>query len=57
MPPLPMDRDTGSTLTHLQCSACGRQHDADRLQTLCPDCGNKVPENALRCRRCGHRFI
>ena len=24
---------------------------------LCPDCGNKVPENALRCRRCGHRFI
>ena len=39
MPPPPMDRDTGSTLTHLQCSACGRQHDADRLQTLCPDCG------------------
>lgn len=29
----------GSTLTHLQCSACSRQHDADRLQTLCPDCG------------------
>ena len=31
--------DSLSTLTHLQCSACGRQHDADRLQTLCPDCG------------------
>ena len=31
--------DTGSALTHLQCTACGREHDADRLQTLCPDCG------------------
>jgi threonine synthase len=31
--------EIGSTLTHLQCSACSRQHDADRLQTLCPDCG------------------
>jgi threonine synthase len=30
---------TGSTLSHLQCSACGRQHDPERLQTLCPDCG------------------
>ncbi len=29
----------GSTLTHLECSACGRQHEADRLQNLCPDCG------------------
>ena len=27
---------TGSTLTHLECSACGRRHDADSLQTLCP---------------------
>ncbi|HEY1417136.1 MAG TPA: pyridoxal-phosphate dependent enzyme, partial [Myxococcaceae bacterium] len=31
--------DTGSTLSHLQCSACGRTHEADRLQNLCPDCG------------------
>ena len=31
--------DTGSALTHLQCSGCGREHDADRLQNLCPDCG------------------
>ncbi|HET6982688.1 MAG TPA: threonine synthase [Myxococcaceae bacterium] len=31
--------ETGSTLSHLQCSACGRTHDADRLQNLCPDCG------------------
>jgi threonine synthase len=31
--------DTGSTLTHLQCSACERQHEADRLQNVCPDCG------------------
>jgi threonine synthase len=31
--------DTGSTLSHLQCSACGRQQDAERLHTLCPECG------------------
>ncbi|HZX43587.1 MAG TPA: threonine synthase, partial [Myxococcaceae bacterium] len=35
----PPSFETGSTLTHLQCSACGREHDADRLQNLCPDCG------------------
>jgi ribosomal protein L40E len=23
----------------------------------CPECGNEVPPDALRCRRCGHRFI
>ena len=28
-----------STLSHLECTACGRRHDAERLQTLCPDCG------------------
>ncbi len=27
-----------STLTHLQCSECGRVFDADRPQTFCPDC-------------------
>ena len=24
---------------------------------ICPECGNEVPTDALRCRRCGHRFI
>jgi threonine synthase len=31
--------DTGSALTHLQCTACGREHDAERLRNLCPACG------------------
>lgn len=25
--------------------------------TVCPECGNEVAADALRCRRCGHRFI
>lgn len=29
---------------------------ADGMIT-CPECGNEVPADALRCRRCGHRFI
>jgi threonine synthase len=29
----------GSALTHLECSNCGRQADADVLQTVCPACG------------------
>ncbi|HEX2186645.1 MAG TPA: pyridoxal-phosphate dependent enzyme, partial [Chloroflexota bacterium] len=28
-----------SYLTHLQCTACGREEDAERLQTVCPACG------------------
>src|ERR1700737_755807 len=28
-----------SFLTHLECSACGVRHDADRLQTVCTSCG------------------
>jgi ribosomal protein L40E len=24
---------------------------------ICPECGNEVQADALRCRRCGHRFI
>jgi hypothetical protein len=24
---------------------------------ICPECGNEVPGDALRCRRCGHRFF
>ena len=31
--------EASSTLTHLQCAACGREHDAGRLQNLCPECG------------------
>jgi DNA-directed RNA polymerase subunit RPC12/RpoP len=23
----------------------------------CPECGNEVPADGIRCRRCGHRFI
>ena len=28
-----------SYLSHLECTACGLQHDADRLQTVCTACG------------------
>src|ERR1700738_1677354 len=28
-----------SFLTHLECTACGLRHDADRLQTVCTSCG------------------
>lgn len=34
-----MDEQTGSGLTHLECSHCGRQHTADQLQTICLACG------------------
>ena len=30
---------TYSFLSHLECTACGRTHDADQLHGLCPDCG------------------
>jgi threonine synthase len=28
-----------SQLSHLECTACGRREDADRLHTVCPACG------------------
>ncbi|MCK4246747.1 pyridoxal-phosphate dependent enzyme, partial [Candidatus Bipolaricaulota bacterium] len=31
-----------STLTHLDCSYCGKEYDADVLQTLCPECGKPL---------------
>jgi ribosomal protein L40E len=36
--------------------ASGATEPRDRM-TICPECGNEVPPDALRCRRCGHRFI
>ena len=27
-----------STLTHLECGLCGKEHEADRLWNLCPAC-------------------
>src|SRR5215217_3463392 len=29
-------------LKHLECSACGRQHDSSRLQNLCTACGKPL---------------
>jgi len=29
-------------LTHLECSFCRKEHDADRLQTLCNNCGKPL---------------
>jgi threonine synthase len=31
-----------STLTHLECPACGAHHDADQLHNLCPRCGKPL---------------
>ena len=31
--------EPASRLTHLECTACGRREDADRLHTVCPACG------------------
>ena len=36
--------------------ASGVTESPDRL-IICPECGNEVPTDAIRCRRCGHRFI
>jgi threonine synthase len=30
---------SASQLSHLECTACGRREDADRLHTVCPACG------------------
>ena len=31
-----------SALTHLECSACGLRHEADRLVRLCETCGKPL---------------
>ncbi len=31
-----------SYFTHLECSKCGKVHDADRVQTVCTDCGKPL---------------
>jgi threonine synthase len=31
-----------SALSHLECSECGHRHDADRLQTVCSQCGSPL---------------
>jgi len=36
--------------------ASGTSKPPDQM-IACPECGNEVPPDALRCRRCGHRFI
>ena len=33
---------TGSTLTHLECGACGTAYPADQLLNLCPACGKPL---------------
>lgn len=33
---------TDSALTHLECAACGAEHDADRAQNLCTACGKPL---------------
>jgi threonine synthase len=29
-------------LTHLECSLCGKEYEADRLQRMCPDCARPL---------------
>ena len=31
-----------STLSHLECSGCGKRHDPEMLQTVCRDCGSPL---------------
>jgi threonine synthase len=31
-----------SYLTHLECSKCGKRFDAEKVQTVCDDCGNPL---------------
>src|SRR4029450_12695959 len=55
--------EPASQLSHLECTACGRRQDADRLHTVCPACGKvlfarydldavrrRLPREALRDR-------
>jgi threonine synthase len=37
-----MQTHTLSTLTHLECSACGKKLEHNKLQNLCPDCGKPL---------------
>jgi threonine synthase len=32
----------GSALTHLECARCARKEDADRVQTVCSECGGPL---------------
>ncbi len=32
----------GSALTHLECARCARREEADRVQTVCPECGGPL---------------
>ncbi|MFC1803551.1 threonine synthase, partial [Thermoproteota archaeon] len=31
-----------SQFTHLECSACGEKHEADKIQTVCKECGKPL---------------
>jgi threonine synthase len=31
-----------SQFTHLECSKCGKKHDADKVQTVCEECGKPL---------------
>src|SRR5712692_3909020 len=37
-----MSSETGSTITHLECSKCGKTHPHNQLQNLCTACGKPL---------------